>query len=343
MHALAAIEQHEPDVVVMDLHMPQMGGVETTRRLLRSRPQTAVLVLTMFDDEESVFAAVSAGARGYLLKGTDRDGLRAAVCNVANGHAVFGPGVAARVLDRLTGNRATTPAFPSLTAREHEVLEAMVGGHQVSAIALRLGLNEKTVRNNISSILTKLQVADRATAIGVARAAGVGGASSAQRRVLACTQVDHSARLADELGPAYRSVLSAHNEIVGAAFTRNGGSPFGALGTIRAAWFRDLDGAVAALLDIQHDLAARPLPAGATVSVRAGIHAGAVLEHDGEIVGLAVQEVARIADHTRAGQILISAEALDREPPAGRHLVDTGTHDLRDIDRPLRLYAVTPR
>jgi DNA-binding NarL/FixJ family response regulator len=174
VQALAAVEVHRPDLVVMDLQMPGMGGVEATRRILQAHPETIVLVVTMFDDDDSVFAAVRAGARGYVLKGANRDELKAAVRSAAAGQAVFGPGVAARVLHRMTRPVDVETEFPQLTPRERAVLELMVADLAPPAIARRLSIAEKTVRNNISSILTKLHVTERADAIDAARTAGIG-------------------------------------------------------------------------------------------------------------------------------------------------------------------------
>ena len=172
VQALAAVELHQPDVVVMDLQMAGMGGIEATRRIVNTRPGTAVLVVTMFDDDDSVFAAMAAGAQGYVLKGANRDELKAAVRGVGLGQVVLGPGVAAKVLNRL--ERPTTESrFPDLTGREREILELMVADVGMPGIGRRLGIAEKTVRNNVSSILSKLQVTDRAEAIRAARDAGV--------------------------------------------------------------------------------------------------------------------------------------------------------------------------
>lgn len=173
LQALAAVDVHRPDLVVMDLQMPGIGGMEATRRILQAHPETAVLVVTMFDDDDSVFAAVRAGARGYVLKGANREELKAAVRSAAAGHAVFGPGVAARVLDRMTRPVDVQSQFPQLTPRERAILELMVADLTPSAIARRLGIADKTVRNNISTILTKLHVTERAAAIAAARAAGI--------------------------------------------------------------------------------------------------------------------------------------------------------------------------
>ena len=165
----------QPDVVVMDLHMPGMDGIEATRRIVADSPHIAVLVLTMFDDDESVFSALRAGARGYLLKGADRDQIRRAICAAAGGEIIFGAHVAARMLGYFTAPPAAPPpVFPQLTDRERQVLELVAQGRANAAIAARLGLSHKTIRNHVSNILTKLQVADRAQAIVQARDAGLG-------------------------------------------------------------------------------------------------------------------------------------------------------------------------
>lgn len=172
--ALGAVETHQPDVVIMDLHMPGMNGIEATRRITAEGAATpAVLVLTMFDDDESLQDALRAGARGYLLKGAGRDEVRSAVRGVARGGAVFGAGIAAAVLEHMARPAQADAAFPDLTARERSVLELMVAGLHPPAIARRLGVADKTVRNSMSSILTKLGVETRADAVARARRAGL--------------------------------------------------------------------------------------------------------------------------------------------------------------------------
>ncbi|GIH92042.1 response regulator [Planobispora siamensis] len=178
VEAVVLAERLRPDVVVMDLQMPKLGGTEATRRIVASRPGTGVLVLTMHDDDESVFAAMLAGARGYLVKGADQVEILRAITAVAGGEVIFGPALAGRVTAYFARLATLRPAaeepFPQLTAREREVLDLIAAGLSNRAIAERLVLAPKTVRNNVSNVLAKLQVADRAEAIIRARDAGLG-------------------------------------------------------------------------------------------------------------------------------------------------------------------------
>lgn len=166
----------QPDIVVMDLDLPRLHGVEATRRIVAASPHIAVLVLTMFDDDDSVFAALRAGARGYLLKGADQADIARAVQALGEGEAIFGPTVAHRIIDFFSKPRPAgePPAFPQLSVREREVLDLVASGRSNQAIAARLVLSHKTVRNHLSNIFGKLQVADRAEAIVLAREAGLG-------------------------------------------------------------------------------------------------------------------------------------------------------------------------
>ena len=169
----AAIE-HQPDVAVLDLNMPDGDGLWVCGQLRAAGSTTRALILTMYDDDENVLAALRAGAFGYTLKGSGPDELVAAVRSVARGEALFGAGIAARMLSHF-GRTATASPFPQLTEREHEVLALLAAGRDNAAVARRLGVSSKTVRNHVSNIVTKLQVADRSGAIIRARDAGLGG------------------------------------------------------------------------------------------------------------------------------------------------------------------------
>lgn len=176
VEAVRAVRELAPDVVVMDLHMPNLNGIDATRRIAEEHPAVAVLVLTMLDGDDSVFAAMRAGARGYLLKGADRAEIRRALEAVAGGGVIFSAVIANRVLGFFSssGARAAVP-FPDLTEREREILDLVAGGLSNAEIASRLFLSQKTVRNHVSNVFGKLQVASRAEAVAHARDAGLGG------------------------------------------------------------------------------------------------------------------------------------------------------------------------
>ena len=175
--AVAAALALQPDVVLMDLNMPGRNGIEATRAIVSAAPHIAVLVLTMYEDDDSVFSAVQAGARGYLVKGARQAELLRALRSVAEGGAVFGPAIARRMVDffAAAAQAGAAAPFPDLTAREREILDLIARGRANAQIAEQLLLSAKTVRNHVSNIFTKIQVVDRAQAIVKAREAGIGG------------------------------------------------------------------------------------------------------------------------------------------------------------------------
>jgi len=172
--AIREVVTTRPDVAVLDLQMPDLDGFAATRELARSAPDVAVLVLTMFEDDDSVFAAMRAGARGYLVKGAEQEEIARAIRAVAAGEAIFGPGVARRVLTFFSAPPPAADPFPELTTRERQILDLIAAGLSNPAIADRLNLASKTVANNVSTIFTKLGTTDRPTAIIQARNAGLG-------------------------------------------------------------------------------------------------------------------------------------------------------------------------
>jgi DNA-binding NarL/FixJ family response regulator len=176
--AVAVTGETQPDVVVMDVNMPGLNGIEATRQVTTDSPHVGVVVLTMSEEDSTVFEAMQAGARGYLLKGANQAEIVRAVTAVAHGEVIFGPAMARRVADYFAAAAASGPAmaavFPELTVREREVLDLVAAGRSNADIATALFLSPKTVRNNVSNIFAKLHVADRAQAIVRAREAGLG-------------------------------------------------------------------------------------------------------------------------------------------------------------------------
>lgn len=178
---VALAEKLQPDIILMDINMPGMDGIQATRRILRTNPTIGVIVVTMLEEDASLFSAMRAGARGYVLKGAHHQELLQTVRAVAGGQVLFGPSTASRIMgffqDIEADLKPSLPkeTFPELTPRELEVLELIAQGANNSQIAEKLVISDKTVRNHITSVFSKLQVADRAQAIIKARDAGLGG------------------------------------------------------------------------------------------------------------------------------------------------------------------------
>ncbi|MBK5108879.1 MAG: response regulator transcription factor [Anaerolineales bacterium] len=175
LEAVNQAADSQPDVILMDILMPELNGIEATRKIIQTSPHVGVIMLTMFEDDESVFSAMRAGARGYILKGSGQDDVLRAIRAVDRGEALFGPSIATRLMDFFKTPEAEPPqAFPELTERENEILALIAQGASNHEIAEQLNISLKTVRNHVSNIYNKMQVTDRVQAVLRAREAGLG-------------------------------------------------------------------------------------------------------------------------------------------------------------------------
>lgn len=352
----------QPDVVLMDLAMPVRNGIDATRELTTRAPHIAVVVLTMSEDDEAVFAAMQAGARAYVVKGARQDEITRAIRSASAGEVTFGATIARRMAGYFAAMSAADSRmapFAELTEREREILDLVARGTANQQIAERLHLSIKTVRNYISALLTKLQVTDRASAIVRAREAGIGGAKPHElatptdpapapdlqpslptppRRILATvlfTDIDSSTRLATELGDErWRELLGTHDRLLRELFAKHGGREIKQIGDGFLATFQLPAAAIACATDAVRGTAKEG------ISIRAGVHIGECELIAGDLAGLTVHIGARVAALAVPGEILVTRAVHDLTLGSKQEFADRGVHTLAGIDGQWRLLAV---
>jgi DNA-binding NarL/FixJ family response regulator len=353
----------QPDVVLMDLAMPVQNGIDATRELTARAPHIAVVVLTMSEDDDAVFAAMQAGARAYVVKGAGQGEITRAIRSAYAGEVAFGATIAKRMAGYFAAVAAANPAtraFAELTEREQEILDLVARGSTNQQIAERLDLSIKTVRNYISALLTKLQVTDRAAAIVRAREAGLGGAKRSEasiaplgrahapqdsspedatsRRTLATillTDIAGSTRLATELGDErWGELLGAHDRILRTLFTKHNGREIKHTGDGFLVTFHLPAAAIACARAAIRSTAIQAIP------VRAGIHIGECESVAGDLAGLAIHIAARLVALASPGEILVTRAVHDLTLGSNLQFADRGVHHLDGINGQWRLLAI---
>jgi DNA-binding NarL/FixJ family response regulator len=361
--AVARALASQPDVVLMDLAMPVQNGIDATRELTARAPHIAVVVLTMSEDDDAVFAAMQAGARAYVVKGAAQGEITRAIRGAHAGEVTFGATIAKRMSGYFAAVAAANPvmqAFAELTEREQEILDLVARGSSNQQIAERLNLSIKTVRNYISALLTKLQVTDRAAAIVRAREAGLGGARTHEagspqlerafapdppsseeasgRRVLATilfTDIAGSTRLAAELGDEHwRELLTAHDRILRTLFAKHNGREIKQTGDGFLAAFQLPAAAIACAREAVRSTAIQGIP------IRVGVHIGECESVAGDLAGLTVQIGARLVALAAPSEILVTRAVHDLTLGSNLQFTDRGVHNLDGIDGQWRLLAI---
>jgi DNA-binding NarL/FixJ family response regulator len=351
--AVEAAKTHKPDVVLMDLNLAGESGIAATERITDLLPDTAVLVLTMSEDDESINGALLAGARGYLLKGAHQDEIIRAIQTVASGGAMFSSPAARRLLTQLKQpvRRDHADPFPDLTSRERDVLRLLGEGLRNHVIAQRLGISQKTVANHLSNIFVKLQVEDRTQAVIKARqaelatrqddAGGNAGPQGSLRggRVLATVLfvdlVDSTRRAAEVGDQAWRDIIGNFRSVVREELNRFGGREIGTRGDDFLAGFESPARAVKCGLAV----ASRSKALG--VEARAGLHIGEVELLEGDLAGIAVHIGARVAEAARPGEVWVSRTVVDLVAGSGLDFEDQGEHELKGVPGRWRLFRAS--
>ena len=349
----------QPDVVLMDINMPIKDGIAAAADLAARAPHIAIVMLTMLDEDESVFAAMRAGSRGYVVKGARQDEMARAIRAAFAGDVVFGAAIARRMASYFNGISTIDPglrAFADLTDREREILDLIARGHNNQQISDTLGLSLKTVRNYVSSLLTKLQVTNRAAAIVRAREAGVGDPRrreqrqvtseivedkprSSDRRLLATvlfTDIVGSTQMATSLGDAaWGELLARHDRVVRECLAEHNGREVKQTGDGFLAMFALPGNAMECAVEIVARGATTGIP------IRAGMHIGECVYAAGDLHGLTVHIAARVAAQAGPAEILITRAMTDLTLGSSRfELSDRGLHTLKGVEGSWRLWAI---